>query len=573
MDNATIIAAPIHISNQTQRFMKRGLLLSLLAPMAVVLWAQSAMGELDGVKIINSAIGHKISHSGVWVIAETYMGGTVVYNTQTGADPVYYTADYGQGYVVSDNGWIVGLELVDDEFNHPIIMADGKQWTPDVFKNQTSGSLHSITPDGSRVCGMVGGGNTYRNLPFYCDIDANGNFGEIQILPFPDTDFFGSRPQYCSATWMSEDGKTIAGQMIDARGAFVSPIVYKEQSDGSWSYSLPSANMFNPNGLPIPAPFGDIDDEYPDAPYPELQNFMTPAQYQKWEEALLEWELHNFAAAYDPYSRLDEFMSLENVQKYYDAIDKYNAAVEEYNEKNFAYWDELYEIADESLFFIRNAMSLSADGKWLASSAQVEDMSDPDNITGKYVPYLCNLETGQWVKCGDSNLSLLTNQILPGGTVICNNPANDNLPQISYVYIRSSKTLMSLYDFVNNDDPTLGKWYRDNLTADDLIVGEDETGGLITEKNVVITGSAAFSEDMSVLIAGVSGYELGIQDYFTYIIQDFEAGVESLVAAPSDGVYRVYNLQGVKVLETKNAQEVGNLGKGIYIVNGKKVML
>ena len=94
-------------------------------------------------------------------------------------------------------------------------MADGKQWVPEVFNQQISGSLHSITPDGSRVCGMIGGGSAYRNLPIYCDIDANGNFSEPQVLPFPDKDFFGSRPQYCSATWMSDDGKTVAGQVKD----------------------------------------------------------------------------------------------------------------------------------------------------------------------------------------------------------------------------------------------------------------------------------------------------------------------------------------------------------------------
>ena len=51
-----------------------------------------------------------------------------------------------------------------------------------------------------------------------------------------------------------------------------------------------------------------------------------------------------------------------------------------------------------------------------------------------------------------------------------------------------------------------------------------------------------------------------------------QAGVESIVAA-QDGVYRVFNLQGVKVLETTDASAISNLGKGIYIINGKKVIL
>ena len=40
-----------------------------------------------------------------------------------------------------------------------------------------------------------------------------------------------------------------------------------------------------------------------------------------------------------------------------------------------------------------------------------------------------------------------------------------------------------------------------------------------------------------------------------------------------DGVYRVYNLQGVNVLNTTDALEINNLQPGIYIVNGKKVKI
>ena len=52
-----------------------------------------------------------------------------------------------------------------------------------------------------------------------------------------------------------------------------------------------------------------------------------------------------------------------------------------------------------------------------------------------------------------------------------------------------------------------------------------------------------------------------------------QAGVESLVAEPEDGVYKVYNLQGVKVVETQDASVVSSLPRGIYIINGKKVII
>lgn len=52
-----------------------------------------------------------------------------------------------------------------------------------------------------------------------------------------------------------------------------------------------------------------------------------------------------------------------------------------------------------------------------------------------------------------------------------------------------------------------------------------------------------------------------------------QAGVESLIDDAAHGVYKVYNPQGVKVLETLDASEINNLPKGIYIVNGKKVVV
>lgn len=50
-------------------------------------------------------------------------------------------------------------------------------------------------------------------------------------------------------------------------------------------------------------------------------------------------------------------------------------------------------------------------------------------------------------------------------------------------------------------------------------------------------------------------------------------GVESIKTEYNDGIIRVFNLQGVKVLETKDPSDVQSLGKGLYIINGKKVIL
>lgn len=51
------------------------------------------------------------------------------------------------------------------------------------------------------------------------------------------------------------------------------------------------------------------------------------------------------------------------------------------------------------------------------------------------------------------------------------------------------------------------------------------------------------------------------------------AGVESITDNGAPELFKVYNPQGVKVMETKEASSINDLPKGIYIINGKKVLI
>ena len=532
----------------------------LLAFGASIAGMQAQTEVWDGVTIVEHMYTQKISDNGVWAVGFSPDGGTITYNIVTGLAAYYPNGDYGRGHVVSNNGWVVGCEMIEDQASRAVVMSDGKMWYPSVFPKGASSNLHSITPDGSRVCGVVGGtSRQYDNLPIYCDIDADGNFGEIKYLPFPDTTFLGNRPQYCSATWISSDGKTIAGQVIDGRGFIVYPVLYKQAADGSWSWSTPSEKLFNPKNLPIPEPIGEMEDVFPDVPYPEIQDFMTAAEYAK------------FLLADEPYDRLDEFMDVERMYEYYMAVDAYIEAQDKYMQMFDEYDRQYWEIFDSSVFFYRNAMTLSSDGKWLASSAEVDDMSDPMNPVQHYIPYLCNLETGEWVKFGDGKHNYHTNQVLPGGVAVVNSVAG-TLPASTYLYFASTGNFVSLYEFINENESEYGAWYKKYMTGD-IIVGEGNNGYVYAE-DVTITGQAAISQDFSVIAGGSDGYVLDKDMYFTYIFNGLEGGVESIESEmPVDGVYRVFNLQGVNVLNTKDASEVNTLPAGIYIVNGKKVYL
>lgn len=529
--------------------------------------------EVEGVEVLTDSYGGKISHDGSKIIGETYDGSTTYYDRLTGEAYYYENCNYGRGYVVSDNGWVVGCILIDDQATRAVIMEKGDFWHPEVFDSSISSNIHSITPDGSRICGVIGNaGNGPTYFPYYCDIDGEGNIGEIHILPTPEKDFFEQKPQYCSATWISEDGKTIAGQVIDARGVFVYPIIYTCSDEGVWSYSFPSKSLFNPDNLPVPYPLGEMDEEFPDAPYPDLKDFMTDEEYEEWQEVLYFWEADGSDPENSPYEFLDLYMSQDEYNAYMAAVAKFEKASEEYNEMMWKYWDELYKIADTSVFFERNAMALSADGKWLTSSALVDDLTGILNPVSYYVPYLMNIVTGEVLKIGEDKWDLITDQVFKDGSVIANTPPTGRIPARSFIYLPANKSFTPIQDFIAAQNPAYGEWIDTYLTGE-VPVDVNDDGTFIYE-TVTLTGLVSASEDFSVFSGGVDGFAINDEMYLTYIMVTGDADVKSIASDEIAGdIYRVYNLQGVKVMETRNLDTLNLLSKGIYIVNGKKIKI
>lgn len=68
------------------------------------------------------------------------------------------------------------------------------------------------------------------------------------------------------------------------------------------------------------------------------------------------------------------------------------------------------------------------------------------------------------------------------------------------------------------------------------------------------------------LYADYSGNSVGT--YYVTLVEGESSGIADVEA--QDGVYHVYNLNGILVLTTDNAADLRNLNKGVYIVNGKK---
>ena len=85
---------------------------------------------------------------------------------------------------------------------------------------------------------------------------------------------------------------------------------------------------------------------------------------------------------------------------------------------------------------------------------------------------------------------------------------------------------------------------------------------------------ALFIPQDAFLINGVDGklyLNSSEEIYVTYVVSK-GAGIINVVDA-LDGKYVVYNMDGVKLLDTENAAELSLLEPGLYIINGKKVLV
>lgn len=97
----------------------------------------------------------------------------------------------------------------------------------------------------------------------------------------------------------------------------------------------------------------------------------------------------------------------------------------------------------------------------------------------------------------------------------------------------------------------------------DIVVACDTPDALTDNFSVTSTESGVYNVTVK---AAASGYN------FTVVVSKTN-GVGSLYGVDAEGRVKVYNLQGVLLLDTDDAANVKALAPGLYIVNGKKVLV
>ena len=481
----------------------------------------------------------KISPNGEYI--GNVASNAAIYVLSTGEQFRYPETYLGVGNAIADTGMAVGS--VNDS---PALFYNGEIIRPENYLQYWFGGFEGINKDGTKLVGFLN--NTNRGgimyVPFVADVDEAGNVSDPVMLPHPDTDFFNGTPQFCSALWISDDGKTIGGQVLDSMGYYDYPIVYQQDANGEWSYYLPTESLFNPTGIKIP------ENPWENEPsYPEPENFMSGALKQAYQEAYAA-----YSSGQGPAPIPEEYMSYEEYERYAEAVNKYNDWF--FGEQNAMreYIDIYNEVLATSPTFAQNDFALRSDGVVMAQLGGV--VNENNRMEGKIYFFDTVAKSISIMDTPKANAA--PKQILPDGTLIVATPI-DEVPT-SFVLLPGETEFKTVPEFLQNKYPELAEYVSKNFGNG--------------------SGVLSSSYDMSVMTGGLfvtclTGYNENMEAsyFYSYIFSGLDfAGIDSIVASPSDGMYRVYNLQGVKVLETKDASQLNELGKGLYIINGKKVI-
>ena len=573
--------------------MKRIILSALMAVSYIVGCHAQQVEVWSDVPVIIDAYAHKVSPDGVFTTGEAVSAQSAwARNNITGEIYFFDNASCGDGNNITKDHIIVGTNktymkgafLMPDNGGNPRLI-------PSLQKYSES-YVHGINWDGTRLVGFMA--NTASSnedeanpemqkmayLPFYCDVDPESlSVSDPVFLPVPQKDFFGLTPQYCTAFWINDDANIILGQVIDNSGFFIYPIVYRQQADGSWSCSFPSEKLFNPNGLEIPRW------PVPAIPQPQAEDFIGNPAFKALFQEMLDAYLSGDSYE-NPYLLLDPeeagpdaLMSPQEWQSYQEALMEYdNYYYTEYEELVNKYYDDYSRFIAQSTNFQQSSMAMNRAGTLIGQTREVTRFSGITPVTYKN-PVIFDLTDGSYKIYGGEYDELEISQILPDGTLlgVTAKPSQstpDLTPQHSYICAPGKSDFLPVEEYIKSSNPDYYLWYQEYLNHN-VPIGYDESGSIIYI-DLTVSGFVSASDDLSVIAGGVDGWswDYNAGKYFSYIFDNVkkpEAGISTLNPDLNQS-FSVYNLQGIKILESNQTSDLKSLPHGIYVINGKKVL-
>ncbi|MCH5226462.1 MAG: T9SS type A sorting domain-containing protein [Muribaculaceae bacterium] len=538
--------------------MKRLLPLILLTSLgASPLFAQQVPTYFDGNPVA------KVGPQGKLIILDDGLHAPMVIQDFVADKQYKYNESYssGSGNCISANGIIVGYNTQKET---PAYWENGAWNALPIPSSNIMAYANGITPDGSMIVGNFapptysGDYEGIMQVPCYWVRQADGSYSGPLSLPYPHTDFSQRSPQYVTAVMVSDNGKIIAGQMRDYKGRICQPLIYTQNVSGEWEYKLLVDELFHPEGLTIPQDPGDG---------PTERDVMTPEEIQEYEDALRYWA-ENSPSDYESYPNIEDFLTPEEKVLFTVIKAQWQQAFDEFEEAMLN-----YEMTVPN--FSYNNVFITSDGTKYATTDQKFYLDIENDREFKiFVPYVIDITTDTYQNYPEETLQITVSGLADNGTVL--GQYNNDMYGIynGFILLPDATKFTPIYEYVEKVDPPTASWMKENMTHTYEEV--DMENWQFYPVTTLATGIPVSNSDLSYVGFGQNKFwitnENGSCGYFISLPDP--AGVEEIISDidSNDGSYTVFNLQGHKVLKTKEASELSNLPKGIYIINGKKVL-
>lgn len=308
-----------------------------------------------------------------------------VYEDTSGAD-IEYSA--GLGHNLALDGSLVG-----STGSEAVVWKDGNTIVlPQVGLSTGVNGANAITDDGKYIVGDLGvedasfGSEGTMTFPVIWTKGEDGEY-TYEALPCPKTDFLGLAPQYVMANDISNDGKTIIGQVRDCTGFYNYPIIYKKGEDGTWTYKevydfmIKDKELFNQ--IPQPPVLS--------VAYPEVNKYMSDASKAKYNAYVDAYndKMDQYKGGLIPRDSLLAWPIKQNFIIEEDSLAHWKADSTAYEEASAQYMEDYYArqeaiqaaFTNEVMQF--NSLNLSRNGKYLGATFEYKEPSDdPDDLYG-----------------------------------------------------------------------------------------------------------------------------------------------------------------------------------------------
>jgi len=508
-------------------------------------------------------------------------------------DEVTSFYDLGTGNSVTDGGYVVGSRY----YRCPAYWHDG-EWhdlpqRDDVTK-KTYTQANGSSPDGSVICGMInlnfGSSTTVNFAPAVWERNANGKYDPYEFLPYPETDFAGRPARYITARCVSDDGKTILGEVMCADRSLTSyPILFTKGDDGKWSYKLVGIERLYDTSAVFP--------KYPTyrPVAPAIDNYMSETDTDDWQAAVDDWYVLR-----EQYKSglLDENPASLYPQKvdYCSRADEYNADVAKYEEDLKAYndsieaWQKVYDKAATGATYGYNGGHLSGNGKYF-----LQTLSMPTNNYGfqaGYYPIRFDIENNcEALETAPKGLA--ARGVCNDGTILGMTSSSGNgVIYTSYVIDPGTTEPVPFEEWIQTKCEPAYDWMNENMIYS-VIEWNDNLDEILSQTETLMSGAMIVNPQGTHFMSYIYDYwseEAPNGDHcsFYFDIEDptkettaIKAAAASsanarIAIAASDGritasgasALALYDAQGRQIATASGSTLAASVAPGIYLVRG-----